>query len=274
MEEMRATIFGSGGFVGGRLAAYLRGQGYEVNALLRDDQSWRTGDLGRVFYCIGLTADFRNRPFETVEAHAGFLTDVLKTASYTSFVYLSSTRVYARAQTTDEGSALPVCSFDADDLYNISKLMGEAVCLGSKLENVRVARLSNVFGADLASENFLTAVIREAVERKTVHLKTHLDSEKDYVWIDDVAAALTAIAERGEDPITNIAYGRNTTHREIMETLSDVAGARIISDDSATRVCFPRIETVRLDRVYPGPRRPLTHALGELVAAYAERSTS
>ncbi len=52
--------------------------------------------------------------------------------------------------------------------------MGESACLGSGLANVRVARLSNVFGRDLASENFLTAVLREAVTEKRVSLRTAL----------------------------------------------------------------------------------------------------
>ena len=43
---------------------------------------------------------------------------------------LSSTRVYARSENTDElVQPLPCLSSDPSDLYNLSKLMGEALVL-------------------------------------------------------------------------------------------------------------------------------------------------
>jgi nucleoside-diphosphate-sugar epimerase len=268
MAGMTASVFGAQGFVGRNLVQHLRGRGYEVRALARGDEGWRGSDLGHVFYCIGLTADFRSRPFDTIDAHVSVLTDVLRAAAFTSFVYLSSTRVYARAATTDEAAAIPVQPAEPDDLYNISKLMGEAACLGSGLRNVRVARLSNVFGEDLGSSNFLTAVIREAVEMKRVWLRTSLASEKDYVWIGDVIAALGAIATRGTEAITNVAYGANTTHGEIMDALGKSTGARIDVDANAPVVRFPRIATQRLDQLMSARRRPLVPMIGALAAAF------
>jgi nucleoside-diphosphate-sugar epimerase len=268
MAGMTATIFGAGGFVGCHLARHLSDKGYAVRAVCRGDETWRGADLGHVFYCIGLTADFRSRPFETIDAHVSVLADVLRAARFTSFVYLSSTRVYARSESTDEASALIVAPQDADDLYNISKLMGEAACLGSALANVRVARLSNVFGADIGSSNFLTSVLKEAVETKSVRLRTSLVSEKDYIWIEDVVVALRAIAERGTDPITNVAFGVNTSHREIVHALTMATGARVEVAGDAPTVRFPRIETKRLDMLLANPRTPLFQKIGELASAY------
>ncbi len=69
-----------------------------VREIVRGDATWRGADLGHAFYCIGLTADFRSRPFETIEAHCGLLKEVLSGSRFSSFVYLSSTRVYARGK--------------------------------------------------------------------------------------------------------------------------------------------------------------------------------
>jgi nucleoside-diphosphate-sugar epimerase len=181
----QATVFGANGFVGRALLQHLTAEGYAVRAVTRGDDTWRDADLGHAFYTVGLTADFRSRPFETIDAHVSLLTRVLRAARFRSFVYLSSTRVYATAGTTNEETAIPVSPGNPDHLYNISKLMGESACLGSGLANVRVARLSNVFGRDLASENFLTAVLREAATETRVSLRTGLASEKDYVWVGD-----------------------------------------------------------------------------------------
>jgi nucleoside-diphosphate-sugar epimerase len=272
MAGLAATIFGAHGFVGRHLIQHLKRRGYEVRAVARGDETWRGHDLGHVFYAIGLTADFRSRPFETIEAHVSVLSDVLRAARFKSFVYLSSTRVYARASSTDESAPIPVQAADPDDLYNISKLMGEAACLGSGFDNVRVARLSNVFGEDLRSSNFLTAVIREAVETKAVALRTSLASEKDYVWIGDVVGALEGIALTGEEKITNVAYGANTTHGEIMDALAKATEAQITLAAGAPTVRFPRIATRRLDRLAGTARAPLVPMIGALAATFRKRT--
>lgn len=265
---IRATVFGAAGFVGRALVMHLRARGWEVRESRRGDTSWRAADLGHVFYTIGLTADFRSRPFDTIDAHVSLLTDVLRHARFSSLVYLSSTRVYATALSTDETTPIPTYSGNPDHLYNLSKLMGESACLGSGIPNVRVARLSNVFGADLASANFLTEVLREAVETGHVTLRTGLASSKDYVWVGDVVRALEAIAVRGMDPITNVAYGHNTTHQEIVDAIRREAGATISVADGAPKVTFPEIATRRLDDLCVGARLPLSAAIGDLIAAF------
>ncbi len=263
-----ATVFGANGFVGRALVQHLEKQGYAVRAVTRGDSSWQDTDLGHAFYTIGLTADFRSRPFETIDAHVSLLTRILRGARFRSFVYLSSTRVYATTATTDETTAVPVSSANPDHLYNISKLMGESACLGSGLANVRVARLSNVFGRDLASENFLTSILREAVTEGRVSLRTSLASEKDYVWVEDVVRALEAIAVRGVDPITNVAFGRNITHGEIMDALNASMGVEIRLAPGSPTVAFPAIATGNLDKLGVGPRTSLLSMLDDLAASF------
>lgn len=265
-----ATVFGARGFVGRALAVYLRERGYRVRESTRGDTSWRGADLGHTFYTIGLTADFRSRPFETIDAHVSLLAEILRGSRFDSFVYCSSTRVYATTASTDEATPIPTLSSNPDHLYNLSKLMGEAACLGSGLPNARVARLSNVFGRDLVSQNFLTSVLREAVETGRVHLRTAFSSEKDYVWVGDVVRALEAIAVAGREPITNVAYGHNTTHREIMDHIRAATGAEITVEAGAADVTFPQISTARLDGLGVTGRTPLSAMIGELVDAFRQ----
>ena len=66
---MIITVFGAGGFIGSELVKALgKKKGISVYAPLRHDVT--TGfdkilarDLGHIFYCIGLTANFREHPF-------------------------------------------------------------------------------------------------------------------------------------------------------------------------------------------------------------------
>jgi hypothetical protein len=99
--------------------------GPEHQAVRRDDPM-PEGPLGHVIYCIGLTADFRSRTFDTVEAHVCTLLDVLRRGEFESIVYLSSTRLYAGSDSTSEETSIRISPFD---VYNTSKLAGESLVL-------------------------------------------------------------------------------------------------------------------------------------------------
>ena len=58
---------------------------------------------GHVIDCIGLTGDFRVRPLDTAEAHVGLVARCLAELQFDSFLLLSSTRVYARAERDARG---------------------------------------------------------------------------------------------------------------------------------------------------------------------------
>ena len=262
---MKATVFGAGGFIGSRLARRLEGEGWEVLALARGDERWRDAELGHAFFCVGLTADFRSRPFETIDAHVGFAAEVLRTARFESFLYLSSTRVYARSGGGDETTPLVVDPADPSDLYNLSKLMGEAACLAVDRPQARVARLSNVYGGDAGSDNFLASILREAVATGAIRLRTGLDSEKDYVALEDVLAALVRISVAGRERLYNVASGVNTRHEEIVLAVQALTGCSlsVAPDSPVTR--FPAIAIDRLRVLGVNPSSSVVAALPMLI---------
>ena len=137
----RFTILGASGFIGSHLVKFLRTKGFELLALRREESL--RGDLGHVIYCIGLTADFRTRPLDAMEAHVSRLVEVLRQNNFISLLYLSSTRVYQRLpldSMADETAIIPVDTNDPSDIYNLSKLAGESICLANPNPKVRVAR--------------------------------------------------------------------------------------------------------------------------------------
>src|SRR6516225_5278477 len=101
------SLFGGTGLVGRNLALELRRCGHSVRVIGRDFPG-RGETLGHIVYCVGLTADFRERRADTVRAHACVLADVLEAHRFESFLYLSSTRVYAGNPSTSEVSTLYV----------------------------------------------------------------------------------------------------------------------------------------------------------------------
>ena len=242
---MNFTVLGAAGFIGRHLLAHLTQQGHEVWAPDKAAPEIFSRPLGHVFYCIGLTADFRQRPFETVRAHVGILADVLQRSSFDSLVYLSSTRIYARSQMTNEQALLTVNPNDPSDLYNLSKLTGESLCHSCGRSGVKVARLANVVGEDLQSSNFIFDLIRESLAG-SITLQLHPDSCKDYLWIDDAVDLLVRVAVSGKSSVYNVASGINLRHRDLAECLARLTGARLCCRDDAPLIEFPSIDTRRI----------------------------
>jgi len=265
---MRFTIFGSKGFVGSNLTEYLSQAGIDFYAPERDDSTIFQKNLGHVVYCIGLTADFRERPFDTVKAHVSYLAYVLEHAKFDSFLYLSSTRVYKKADKTNENVSIKVNSLEEEDLYNISKIMGESLCFSSKIPNVRVARISNIFGKDFSSNNFLISILRDAIIDGKIIFKTSLSSEKDYINIDDVVKMLFLIAQKGRHKIYNVASGVNISNRTLAKKIKNILKCKIEVIKNAETVIFPKISINRISSEFNFQPIPMLDTIDFFVTAY------
>ena len=238
------TILGASGFIGSRLKGHLDASGIPCQAPARGERlSGR--NLGRVIDCAGLTADFRVRPYDTVDAHVSRVADIARNCAFDRFVYLSSTRLYkdhpsSPARERDDIMASP---FGAGGLYNLSKATGEAVAL-TLGERGRVVRLSNVYGFGSEPHNFLASIISDALEKGRIELETSLDSAKDYVSVDDVVALLPRIAMDGREPVYNLASGANVTNGEIVEALARLTGCSVSVRPDAEIWSYPEIDIV------------------------------
>lgn len=261
------TVLGASGTIGSTLVAHLRALNHQVGAPGREDARIFTRPLGHAIYCIGVTADFRTRPLETVEAHVCLLRRLLANAAFDSLTYLSSTRVYGGGSGAEvsEDSALSVNSNDPSDLYNLSKLMGESLCLHGGRAHVRAVRLSNVVGGDTAgSLNFIPALVEEA-RRGQITLRSAPESAKDYIHIEDVVEMLPAIAEHGQHRLYNLASGTKITHRDWVEAIAQHFDARVSYTPDAPRFDFPPLSIARLSGEFGfAPRPPLQTYLAGL----------
>jgi nucleoside-diphosphate-sugar epimerase len=256
------TILGGSGFIGSNLVAHLAGSGIPYQAPARGEAL--TGKpLGHVIDCIGLTADFRTRPFETVEAHVGRLLATLTRCTFDSYLYLSSARLYLRsAAPAREEDALGFEPSEPEDIYGLSKATGEALVL-SLGPTGRVARLSAVYGPH-QKDTFLALIMEEARSAGVIRLRTALDSEKDYVSVDDVTDLLVKIALGGRHRLYNIASGRQVSHKAIVEALAAATGCTVEVAPGAPSVRFPAIDTSRIREEFGFAPRDLFEALPAL----------
>lgn len=215
----RITIFGAAGYIGSALVDKLQKAEREIISISRANYNDCMDDLGHAVYAIGLTSDFRDRTLETVDAHVTKL-NLLLEKRFDSFTYLSSTRLYKSRASTRETSPISVSPLDFDDIYTLSKLLGEALVLRMAPGRGRVCRLSNVYGGNDQSSNFLTSVISDARNKRRVRIMQSPASEKDYIHIDDACRAIEEVALRGSESIYNVASGENTSHQDIADALT------------------------------------------------------
>lgn len=261
------TVLGARGFIGSHIVSILGSQGIEHFAPARTENLAGKG-LGHIIYCIGLTSDFRRFPKETVQAHVCNLLEIVGTYEYESLLYLSSTRLYkSEDNLAEEDDPLLINPLDPNDLYNLSKAMGEAIVL-SVARNGKVARLSNIYGDDLTSENFLSSLIKDAVKSNRVMLRTSLRSEKDYLRVDKVADALIGIATSGHERIYNVASGRNVTHLELVSKLMELTGCTIEVEPDALDLKFPRISIMRLEEEFQFTPSDVVQDLSSVISSY------
>jgi nucleoside-diphosphate-sugar epimerase len=252
------TVLGASGYIGSHLVAHLRRLGHSVWAPGRGDEQVFKRQLGHVFYCIGLTADFRSRPLETVDAHLLLLSKVLQQAEFDSLLYLSSTRIYMGAASTNEDTPLTVLPNNPSYLYNLTKLTGESLCHSCDRAGLRVARLSNVVGPgmDEQSGNLVADLLRQARLGKMV-LRSDPNSAKDYIHVDDVVNWLPEIALRGSHLTYNVASGIQTTHMQWVHWLCSCYDSKYVIQNDALNQSFMPISVARLQEEFCIVARPV-----------------
>ena len=274
----RATVVGAAGFIGRHLARHLRGEGFDVHEAVRGDAGWLEGPLGHVFYCAGLTADYAQRPHDTVESHVGLLNRVLQQGRFDSLVYLSSTRLYdgSLADPAAEDTPLALQPRQPRHLFDLSKAIGEALCHAAGRGQARVARLSCVVRGSDDAGGFLPQLLRDVARSVAgaeggspprLRVDTSPSAARDYVHLDDVLRALVLIATRGTQPVYNVAGGRNLANRELFARLRELSGCEVVALRHDIVRPAPRIDISRLRREFGWRPACMLDKLADLLPA-------
>jgi cephalosporin hydroxylase len=191
--------------------------------------------------------------------------ETVRTATFDSILYLSSIRLYGGshgvARETDDLRFNPA---DFEDIYTLSKATGEAVVLALGAKG-RVARISNVYGVD-QRESFLGSIIQEAIREGTITLRSSLESERDYIGVDDLAPLLVRVATSGGHQIYNVSGGENITNRAITAAISALTGCTVSVIPDAPLTGFPRIDCGRIEEEFGFAPARVLDELPRLVA--------
>lgn len=264
------TVIGHSGFIGRNLVARLRGEGHDVFTPRRDFSDLSGRPLGHVIYAAGVTGSMQTGLFPAVEAHVNALHRAMTASDFTSWVYLSSSRVYGllgNSDGTGEDAPLRVHA-GANDFFALTKLTGESLCLTFNHPRVCVARLSNIYGPDQNSGTFLAAVLASLQSSGKAEIREAAASCKDYLSIHDATRYLAALAADGHAGIYNVGGGATVSHRQIADTLNAQGYDVSFAADGATRA-FPALDISKLAALYGQPQHRLLDDLPALVKGAA-----
>jgi len=261
------TVLGAHGWIGSALVSHLLRLGESVTAIGRQSlPDWlEAGDSqGFVIFAIGLTADFRRRPYATAEAHVTILSKVLQKPGIKNLLYLSSTRVYHRSANTNETVPLPCLSSDPSDLYNLSKLFGESLVLQKPEAGMKVVRISNVIGPSQPASTFIGALLSEAKSNGSVTIHQSPITTKDYIALSDLANLLPKIAMSGRERLYNVGTGVNTSHSQIANWLEQQGISARFSTRLESGPSFPLLDISKLLIEFDRPNDPFNQILFHL----------
>lgn len=258
-----ATIVGAGGFVGQRLLSRLISDGWDVFTPAKGDPDLFGRELGRVYYCAGLTADYDRRPFDTVEAHATLVSRLVEAGTFERIVYLSSTRLYDGLPKAEvrEDEPLVFDPMDPRRVYDLSKALGENLVMTRSGGRGAVARLSNVYDWRPGAPGFLSEWLIRAATEKTIALQSSPYVARDYIHLDDVADALVAIASADQPAIFNVASGELVTNGDIAEVF-ETMGWQVSFSGDARPPAPPNahVDRLRMLGVNPRPVKDVIHS--------------
>ena len=249
------TVIWANGFIGRRLVEALEADGHAVLAPVRDDPRLATHTLGRVFYCAGLTADYLARPFDTVEAHVTLLARLLRTARFERLVYCSSTRLYdwSGPEAGAEDAPLSLTPGEPRHLYDLSKALGENLCLTQSGGRAAVARLACVWDWAPDAPGFLPHWLNLARADRSLRLESAPGYVRDYIHLDDTVAGLRAMIDQDADGIVNLASGENVSNGELAEVFEglgwEIAFTREVPPQRAPTCEIDRLQALGVEPI-------------------------
>ena len=134
-------------------------------------------------------------------------------------VYASSAAVYGDGETAPRRTSESIAPRGA---YAAAKAASEQAVLAA---GGAVARLANVYGPGMAPNNVFADILRQIPGEGPLTLRD-LAPVRDYLWVDDAAAGLAALAAARKSGLFNLGTGTGTSVGNLARQALACAGER------------------------------------------------
>jgi len=263
------TIFGRG-FVGTNIVKFLKKKKYNV-FLPKKGKFKFNKNLHNIIYCIG-SDNWIKDPKGSYDANLGIVPKIIFNNKFSSFTFISSTRVYLGhgKKKTNEKSLIQINPNIRNFYYNSLKLTAESLCLSLPNKNIKVVRVSNLFGNNFTKQIYLLpTLIRNSINDKKINILINKRSSKDYIHINEVFEVLFKIIKKGKYRLYNIASGKNIELSKISQKIKKITNCKINFKNQNKLIKEPIIDIGRIKKEFNfKPKKDLIKSLDQLIINY------
>ena len=186
--------------------------------------------------------EYVNKPVETIRSIVEGTDRMLSFAAekkVKSFVYLSSMEMYGRPQPDEKAVTEETKGFldplNVRSSYSEGKRMAECLCVSYAKEydiSVKIARLSQVFGADVNPDDnrIFVQMAKSVLNQRDIVLHTQGNSTGNYCYTRDAVSAILLLLIKGEngEAYNVVNEETNRTIRQMAEMVaSEIANHKI-----------------------------------------------
>ena len=269
MTKNSFTIFGQG-FVGTNISIFLKKKKCKLFIPKKGKYKFKK-NLHNVIYCIG-NQNWLKDPEVTYNANLAMVPKIIFNNKFDSFTFLSTTRLYfANPKTkTSENDPININTNNKSFLYNSLKIAAENLCLTLNNKNIKVVRMSNLFGNNFTNQAYLLPTwIRNSIKNKKIDLYISKNSTKDFIYVNDAFDVLLKIIKRGKNRLYNVATGKNIKLFKILKEIKKITNCKINYTHSSNVVKEPKINIKRITNEFNfKPKNNLIDLLNDLIINY------
>ena len=247
--KKKFTIFGHSGFLGKNIVNYLKKNNYKFFLPKRDQHTFKK-NLDNIIYCIG-NDNIDKNPLDSINSNFVNLCKVLEKNKYKSFLFVSSTRVYLGTKKTREDDNLTVNTNKKPYAFNFLKLASENFCLLKNNKNIKVVRLSNLYGKYFSNQIYLLpTLLRESKNKGNISININKNSIKNYVNVEDVIPLILKIINKSKFRIYNIASNKLYSLKFIADCIKKNTKCKIKYSNQKIRYNEPKINITRVKKEF------------------------
>ena len=269
MTKNSFTIFGQG-FVGTNISIFLKKKKCKLFIPKKGKYKFKK-NLHNVIYCIG-NQNWLKDPEVTYNANLAMVPKIIFNNKFDSFTFLSTTRLYfANPKTkTSENDPININSNNKSFLYNSLKIAAENLCLTLNNKNIKVIRMSNLFGDNFTNQAYILPTwIRDSIINKKIDLYINKNSTKDFIYVDDAFDVLLKIIKTGKHRLYNVASGKNIKLSKILKEIKKITNCKINYTNSSNIIKEPKINIKRIVNEFNfKPKNNLIDLLNDLIINY------